>query len=305
MRTYLCLATFLSFSYSILAANTTTKRGLIDIPSAKHLDDEKIWIQPGSDLTWYYNYGPTPSLQLGTRLEFVPMLWGAPSGGVQDTSFLDSITKQITSGSSIKYVLGFNEPDGPSTHGGSDIDPVLAAQYYIANIEPLKLHNVTLGGPACTGSPSGLTWLHSFFEACAGSCTVDFIPVHWYGNFDGLTSHLGQVRTTYPNASIWVTEYALNNANLADTQSFYNQSADYLDELSYVERYSYFGSFRSSDSNVGPNVALLDKKGKLTQIGSWYLGGVGPANAALKEMALPPTILIWLGMVASMFACYF
>jgi hypothetical protein len=40
-----------------------------------------------------------------------------------------------------------------------------------------------------------------------------------------------------------------------------------------VARYSYFGSFRSSDSNVGANAVMLNNGGKLTDIGSWYLGG--------------------------------
>ena len=47
---------------------------------------------------------------------------------------------------------------------------------------------------------------------------------------------------------------------------------------SYVTRYSYFGAFRSSVSNVGPNAAMLTEKGKLTDIGSWYLGGVETNN---------------------------
>lgn len=82
----------------------------------------------------------------------------------------------------------------------------------------------------------------------------------------------------YPNTSIWITEYALNNATLPETQDFYNTSAQYYDRLDYVERYSYFGSFRSDVSNVGPNAAMLNNKGELTDIGSWYLGGKATGN---------------------------
>lgn len=39
-----------------------------------------------------------------------------------------------------------------------------------------------------------------------------------------------------------------------------------------MKRYSYFGAFRSSVSNVGPNAAFLTQKGELTDIGAWYLG---------------------------------
>jgi hypothetical protein len=80
------------------------------------------------------------------------------------------------------------------------------------------------------------------------------------------------------NKSIWVTEYAYNNQSLANTQSFFNTSAQYFDRLTNIERYSYFGSFRSSVSNVGPNVAMLTQNGLLTDIGSWYLGGAATNN---------------------------
>lgn len=82
----------------------------------------------------------------------------------------------------------------------------------------------------------------------------------------------------YPNTSIWVTEYALADASLSDTQSFFQTLAEYFDRIDYIERYSYFGSFRSSVSNVGPNAAMLTQDGLLTDIGSWYLGGAATGN---------------------------
>jgi hypothetical protein len=54
-----------------------------------------------------------------------------------------------------------------------------------------------------------------------------------------------------------------------------------------VTRYSYFGAFRSSVSNVGPNAAMLDQNGKLTDIGSWYMGGVATNNVP-KGSGNPP-----------------
>lgn len=53
-----------------------------------------------------------------------------------------------------------------------------------------------------------------------------------------------------------------------------------LTECSYLTHYSYFGSFRASASNVGPNAAMLDNNGKLTDIGAWYLGGVPAGTKA-------------------------
>jgi hypothetical protein len=77
---------------------------------------------------------------------------------------------------------------------------------------------------------------------------------------------------------MWITEYAMSHADLKDTQSFFNMSADYFDRMDSVERYSYFGSFRSDVSNVGPNAAMLNQKGQLTDIGAWYLGMAATGN---------------------------
>jgi hypothetical protein len=65
-------------------------------------------------------------------------------------------------------------------------------------------------------------------------------------------------------------------------------------EFRNVTHYSYFGAFRSSVSNVGPNAAMLDPAGKLTDIGSWYMGGVATHNAP-KESGATRNMLNILG----------
>lgn len=136
-------------------------------------------------------------------------------------------------------MLGYNEPDG-CTSGGSCIDPTQAAIAWVKQMEPMRKDlGIQLGGPACTGASSGFTWLQSFHSACAAlhangtGCEMDFLPIHWYGNFDGLASHLGQVNSTYSNvSSIWVTEFAYADEDLSDSQTFYNESTQYFDRLS-------------------------------------------------------------------------
>jgi len=197
--------------------------------------------------------------------------------------------------------MTFNEPDGTTSTGGSDIDPAVAATAWIKQVEPLRELGVQLGAPAVTGAYSGFTWLSSFFAACAEqgtNCTADFIPVHWYGDFEGLASHVGQIRAAYPNQTIWITEYALPNTDLSDTQSFFNQSAQYFDRVDYITHYSYFGSFRSSVSNVGPNVAMLTGKGQLTDIGSWYLGGAATNNIPSASKAVKASMTVGAAWVA-------
>ncbi|KAF2808035.1 uncharacterized protein BDZ99DRAFT_420804 [Mytilinidion resinicola] len=259
-------------------ATTSSKRGLVYVPSSKHPGDDKIWDSSTSDLTWYYNYGYTPTTSFSNSdLEFVPMLWGA-SDADSGTPFLDAVKAQIKSGTNISYVLGFNEPDGTAATGGAGIAADVAANAWIKQIEPLKKLGVKLGAPATTGSPDGFTWLTDFFNFCDGGCNPDIMPVHWYGNFEGMASHIGQKMAAYPNMKIWVTEYGYPDQDLETTQLFYNQSSEYFDRMVNITRYSYFGGFRSDVSNVGPNVAMLTQDGKLTDIGSWYLGGVATNN---------------------------
>jgi hypothetical protein len=316
----LAVATLISSTYAQETFPKSSKRGLVFVANNKYPSDNQIWVEPGSDLTWYYNYGVQPSPaysnQSQTDFEFVPMLWGLPDAS---TSFLSQIQTLVTGGRNITHILTFNEPDGTTSTGGSAIDPSAAATAWIKEVQPLKKMGIKLGAPAVTGSPSGFTWLQEFFDACASqgtNCTTDFIPVHWYGNFEGLASHIGQVIGTYviatlpyllvprliilssyPNKTVWITEYALSDQPLEDTQSFFNTSASYFDRIDYIERYSYFGSFRSSVSNVGPNAAMLTQKGELTDIGSWYLGGAATNNvpkgtAAFRKPFTASSILI-------------
>jgi len=123
------------------------------------------------------------------------------------------------------------------------------------------------------------------------NCTYDFVTIHWYGNFEGLASHMGEYSAAFPNKTMWITEYNDNNQDLKTTQSFYNTSAEYFDRLESVERYSYFGAFRSDVSNVGPNAAMLSVNGSLTDIGAWYLGrqatGILPTTSSGLRSLFP------------------
>lgn len=103
---------------------------------------------------------------------------------------------------------------------------------------------------------------------------------------------------------MWITEYNLNHQDLPATQSFYNTSAEYLDRLDYVERYSLFGAFRSDVSNVGPNAAMLDSDGQLTDIGAWYLGrpATGVTPSAGVRGATPKRAASLLGATAAWLA---
>ncbi|KJZ78647.1 hypothetical protein HIM_02038 [Hirsutella minnesotensis 3608] len=286
-------------------AASSSKRGLCFVPNENHPEDNQVWTKSGSQLKWYYNYQGLPSPAFAAlsqdEFEYIPMMWGVGSNP-NDTTFFDQVKKMVDDGRKIQHVLGFNEPDGDTSVGGSNVKPQDAAQAWVANFEPLGKMGIKLGLPACTGGPGGLPWLKQFLGNCSElistsderkNCTWDFLPVHWYDNFAGLASHIGERKATWPDAEIWVTEYAYAHQDLAPTQDFYKQSVDYLDKLDYVGRYSYFGAFRANKANVGPNAAFLSNGGQLTDIGSWYLGfaatGVSPQSG--MSSAVVPNIV--------------
>ena len=218
------LITLLTLLSTASAQTRSSKRGLVYVPSDKYPLDAGLWDSETSDLTWYYNYQSQPSAAFtnNSKFEFVPMLWGTSE------TFLNEVTSLIEGGTKVSYVLAFNEPDAVA-NGGSGIDAQTAAETWIKQVEPLKKLGVKLGAPAVTGAPTGFNWLRNFFTHCAGNCSADFIPVHWYGNFDGFASHIGEVNATYQNMTMWVTEYALNHATLEESQAFYNMSAQFMD----------------------------------------------------------------------------
>ena len=108
--TLLLAAIALPYVYSQLAP-TSPKRGLVYIPSkiSANAADDSIWVQPGSDLTWYYNYASTPTQQYNNKLNFVPMSFAI------DNNFLSTVQGLINSGMNITHVLGFNEVSLPAS----------------------------------------------------------------------------------------------------------------------------------------------------------------------------------------------
>jgi len=194
----LAAAAVLPSALSQATFQRSSKRGLIFVPSTKYPSDNQIWVEPGSDLTWYYNYGvqPSPAYSNQTQddFEFVPMLFDTT-----DTTFLSEVQTLVKGGRNISHVMAFNEPDGTSSTGGTNIQPSDAATIWIKEVEPLRKMGIQTGAPAVTGGSGGFTWLQQFFDSCASqgtNCTADFIPVHWYGNFQGLADHIGQLYVT-------------------------------------------------------------------------------------------------------------
>lgn len=295
-----------------------SKRGLAYIGDT-HVSDNRLLSSSESPLSWYYNWSPYPNTNLipGDSLEFVPMIHGIDA---TQSSQTEQVIKSLPQSST--HLLSFNEPDGTKGSGGSSIKPEDAAKAYIEYVVPYR--NGEKGGgkkwkishPSTTGSPNGLNWLRSFNESCykideRNGCPTDFIAAHWYGAFDGLTNWLRSLDEFYnKNTSrntpikIWVTEMGLPQQSTDNTVQMMNQTLPYLDKLDYVEKYAWFGAFRTSDANpwTGKGVALFDGSGGLTDLGALYLGngfskgqkgpGEGVASGVRVDMGMAVALCV-------------
>ncbi|PSR80900.1 glycosyl hydrolase catalytic core-domain-containing protein [Coniella lustricola] len=273
------------------STTSTSKRGLAYLGDT-HTGDDELLYSANSSLAWYYNWSPNAITTIPSSLPFVPLLHGLADAS---SSTLQSTLGALPSTST--HLLTFNEPDGTTDSGGSAISPSDAAQAYIDDIVPLRTDSSRewlISHPATTGSDSGLSWLREFNASCweidaENGCPLDFVALHWYGDFAGLASWLGTLYEFYvtngtssssssssQNLTFWITEMALPQASADETLAMMNQSLSYLDSLSYVEAYAWYGTDRKSsswDGYTGGNVAVFTSGGALTDVGALYLGG--------------------------------
>ncbi|TGJ84587.1 hypothetical protein E0Z10_g4176 [Xylaria hypoxylon] len=251
-----------------------------------HDADYDILLSSGSPVNWYFTWSPVQAPagifpdDAESRIEFVPALPGIDN--LDDN--LDALNRVP---SSSKHLFTFNEPDGSTDSGGSNISPDDAAKAYIEKIVPLR-DRFQISHPSVTGSPRGLEWLNDFNSSCwdidsDNGCPADFVTAHWYGDFEGLSSWLDQLTEWYNQSGsglekdlkVWVKELGLPQEDQDTTLAMMNQTVPYLDQLDYVEKYAWFGVFRPKEANewTGDGLALFQSDGGLSELGSYYLGG--------------------------------
>ncbi|KAF7550908.1 hypothetical protein G7Z17_g5394 [Cylindrodendrum hubeiense] len=279
---YCCFfSLLLSFVYGI--SDSPSKRGLAS-NGDDHDSDTQLLVSENSTISWYYTWSLWPSELINGSIPFVPLIHG-----LDDASDSDLVSRLDDLPASSTRLLTFNEPDGETDTGGSSISAKDAAKSYMSHIAPLRdttssrSRTWNISYPSVTGSTRGIDWLRSFNETCFDisddGCPMDFVAVHWYGDYPGLESWLETLQEFYnetnPDASYWITEMALPQQDEEATFSMMNNSLNYLDSLDYVEGYAWFGAFRADEANdwTGDSVSLLDDDGELTKIGALYLGG--------------------------------
>ena len=139
-----------------------------------------------------------------------------------------------------------------------------AVSAYKQWVQPLA-GKVLLGSPAVTngvGDGIGISYLQYFMGNCTG-CTVDFIPLHWYGdvtNPDSFKTYVKSFRTKFARP-LWITEFGTNGGTEDQIVTFLENVLPWLDKQTYVQRYAYF-----MDRAAG-SPYLLETNNTMTDIG--------------------------------------
>jgi len=157
---------------------------------------------------WNYNWGLFPIDEQPDDIEFVPMVWG--SWGERTIEKLQSNLTQVVEGSSstIKRILGYNEPDA---YAQSNMNLWQATSAWPI----LESMDLPLISPSCA-DPGG-QWMEKFMALsdslnCSSSRPrVDYVGVHWYGGPDveAFQSKMTGYYDMYGKRPLVVTEFAI------------------------------------------------------------------------------------------------
>ncbi|WWC72096.1 uncharacterized protein I206_106056 [Kwoniella pini CBS 10737] len=212
-------------------------------------------------LKWYYNWSFWP-MSMGD-IEYVPMIWGESS--------INDWDGNVPTGST--YILGFNEPDQPSSAGGSNMNVTQGSLLHQKWTNKLVNKNIKIGSPAV--ARGGSWWFNGWLQACNGQCKFDFVPIHFYGtNANDLITYI----KTFPSQGkpIWLTEVACldfssgQKCTLQENKDFMKISINWFESIEgkkFIERWSWFGAFPDVTDPWG----LENSNGTLNDLGNYYL----------------------------------
>ncbi|RAL62861.1 hypothetical protein DID88_004702 [Monilinia fructigena] len=192
----------------------------------------------GSQVNWAWNWDSSMPSGFPSSMEFVPCLWSDSSD--HTTNWASNVNNAISRGST--HVVAFNEPDACDS-GQSCMSPQQAVNAWKTYIQPFA-GRVSLGAPQVTNRNGGQNYLADFY------------------NYVGSAYYSGGDRP------IWLTEFALiNPASESDQEYFISQVMPWMDNLSWVARYSWF---MCTGDGGEPQGTLCNADGTLTTLGNNY-----------------------------------
>ncbi|BEJ16704.1 hypothetical protein CspHIS471_0601050 [Cutaneotrichosporon sp. HIS471] len=239
-------------------------------------DPLTAFFQPGSKLSWHYNWNKrwdsqllphtSPNLQLNA--EFVPMIFAPPylNNGVQVQD-------------DWQLMLGYNEPDHANPAVAVQTSPADCAAAWV-ELAKLRTPGKRLASPAVAVE---LNWLKEFFSYLPPGTQPDVLAVHIYTTtFDSLRVQLEEYHRTF-GLPIILTEFAMTSfdpnvpppQNMQQVHDFMGQATRWLDETPWIERYAWFGTVRNSYNLHGVHEfnRLMDAQGNVTALGHQYING--------------------------------
>lgn len=237
-------------------------------------------LSPG--LSWFYNWTSTAPRIVqndweSLNMEYIPMTWG---GGLDNENSRNNIRAYLQAHPSIKYILGFNEPNFTSQ---SRMTPQYAASQWPYLEQIADEFGLTIVGPALNFGPPGgsvkdehgveytdpYRWYDDFFAACP-DCRVDHIAIHLYMPAGALKGVIDEFWRKYQRP-IWLTEFNRNAGGTStpeDHMNFLTTELEMLEKHPHIFRYAWFMTYSSVWQ-----INLLDMgEGKLTDLGKFYVG---------------------------------
>lgn len=208
-------------------------------------------------VSWYYNWGTAPGKALRDLecIEFIPMCW---NGGYD----ANSIREYVKSHPTVKYLLGFNEPN---FHDQANMTPTQAAAEWPKVQALAKELNLKLIAPVVNFSPNApynhpTTWMDEFV-ALVGLDAFDAVCLHCYGGPGVLKDICTQFHNKY-GKEVWMTEFSLiydgTSSNTPEAQiAAMMESVEWMEKTPWMGRYGWFKALGDYDKAGSFNWGLL------------------------------------------------
>ncbi len=231
---------------------------------------------------WNYSWGMQRIAAQPSKMEFLPMAWGAWKIADLNSDLERHVLPQIKAGK-VKRCLAFNEPDHRDQANMSYMD----ALKYWPILESLE---IPLCSPACANtegidddSVQGVmgTWMRDFMkEADKRGYRIDYVGTHWYGSPDAASFKAKMIRIyeKYGRRPLLITEFAPadwqaqtpaeNRYSSESVLAFMKEVVPWIEAQKWIAGYAWF-SFETNQAE-GTISALFDKQGKLTACGRYY-----------------------------------
>lgn len=227
------------------------------------------------NVSWYYNWTPTPNCPVDENEAFIPMIWSEKY--LVDNAYSEYLIPLI--GSDYAALLGYNEPNWL---GQAEMTVETALEYWPL----LEKTGLRLGSPATTGR-SGLDWTIEFMKgAKTRGYRIDFLALHWYGDCsstEGLKNFLDYYDAF--GMPMWLTEWSCYKQDMATNTSFLKKIMPVLESYERLERYAWYSNRTTSETYAG--AALFDSTGKPTPAGEVYINLPARHNKTIKVERIP------------------